>query len=259
MRIIRNFVTHSLLLAGLALPVSASITNVSVINNSSADENFPTRSFETQSTLSPVATSGATSSFNHHMAFRNQFTGTGGVAQIHRRNVIFTIDFTVEDPSNNGFTLEADSSLFGASEVTVTTDGRGDATGASFFIEYDDSTDPPGTFSTLVGLFTTTSGVTATNFGSSSIEDDDSAQVAIGNYIGTTSFTFNFTTIGTPTTNVFFQNGDTGSGEVDYLSLPDYGHFVKFTATSVVPEPGTMGLLSVALASAVSLRRRSGG
>jgi hypothetical protein len=255
MRLFSGLVISSLL---LAVPASASITNIAVTNNSAANENLPTRSFQTQSTLLPVTTSGATTYFNHHMAFRNQFTASGGVAQTHRRNVIFTIDFTVEDPSNHGFTLEADSSLFGSSAVMVTSSGRGDATGASFFVEYDDSTDPPGTFTTLASLFTTTSGVNATNFGNASVVDDDFADVVVGNYVGTTSFTFNFTTVFTPTTNVFFQNGDTGSGEVDYLSSPLYGHVVKFTATSLVPEPNGMALLTAALSCGITLRRRGG-
>jgi hypothetical protein len=258
MRLARGLVTFSLLLAGFAFPASASITNVAVTNNSSANENTPTAFFQTQSTLQPVTTSGLTTYFNHHMAFRNQFTGTGGVAQTHRRNVIFTIDFTVEDPSNHGFTLEADSSLFGLSTVTVTSAGRGDATGAFLFVHYDDSTDPPGTFSTLGSLSTTTSGVHATNFGSASIIDNDVADVVVGNYVGTTSFSFNFTTIGTPTTNVFFQNGDTGFGEVDYLSSPLYGHSVSFTATYLVPEASGMALLTAALSCGITLRRRSG-
>jgi hypothetical protein len=254
MRLFRGFVILSLLLAGVVAPASASITSVVVTNNSSANENLPTRSFQTQSTLLPVTTFGLTTSFNHNMAFRNQFTASGGVAQTHRRNVIYTIDFTVEDPGNNGFTLEAYSVLLGASAVTVTSAGRGDATGASFSVEYDDSTDAPGTFSTLVGLFTTTSGVTATNFGSTSVVDDDLADVVIGNYVGTTSFTFNFTTVGSPTTNVFFQNGDTGFGEVDYLSSPLYGHGLNFTATFLVPEPNGMALLTAALVSGIFRR-----
>jgi hypothetical protein len=258
MRLARGLVTFSLLLTGVVAPASASITNIIVTNNSAANENLPTRSFQTQSALLPVTTSGLTTYFNHHMAFRNQFTASGGVAQTHRRNVIFTIDFTVEDPSNHGFTLEADSGLFGTSAVTVTSAGRGDATGASFFVEYDDSTDAPGTFSTLTSLFTTTSGVNATNFGSSSVVDDDFADVVVGNYVGTTSFSFNFTTVVTPTTNVFFQNNQTGFGEVDYLSSPLYGHVVKFTATSLVPEPSGMALLTAALSCGITLRRRSG-
>lgn len=255
MRLLYGFVIFSLVLAGLAVSASASITNVAVTNNSAANENLATRAFQTQSTLLPVTTSGATSYFNHHMAFRNQFTGTGGVAQTHRRNVDFTIDFTVEDPSNHGFTLEADSSLFGSSTVTVTSAGRGDATGASFFVEFDDSTDPPGSFTTLPALFTTTLGVTATNFGTSSIEEDDSAVVVVGNYVGTTSFNFHFTTVFTPTTNVFLQNGDTGSGVVDYLSSPLYGHNVTFTATSLVPEPAGLALALVATA-VLAIQRR---
>jgi hypothetical protein len=255
MRFSQGLVIFSLVLATSAAPASAAITSVAITNNSAPNENLVTRTFQTQSTLSPVTTSGASSSFNHHMAFRNQFTGNGGVAQTHRRNVDFTIDFTVQDPGNHGFTLEADSTLFGSSTVTVTSAGRGDATGASFFVEFDDSTDPPGSFSTLSALSTTTSGVNATNFGTSSIEDDDSANVLVGNYVGTTSFNFHFTTVFTPTTNVFFQNGETGNGVVDYLSSPLYGHNVTFTATLAVPEPNGMVLLVASLSGGASFWR----
>jgi hypothetical protein len=195
------------------------------------------------------------------MAFYNRHVGGGGVAQVNKRNVIYQLDFTVDDPGNVGFELTAMSFLHGISSITQTSSGGGiaaTATGASFFVSIDDSTDPPDTYTTVVPLFNTTSGVTVSGIGTSAAEERSTESASLGSFVGTTSFSLRFSTLPTPTTNVFFDNGQTGFGEIDYglgslapifLVAPnDLGHFVTITAR-FIPEPSCMPILFFGSAS----------
>lgn len=243
MHLIRGILICSSLISSSTATVSASITNVVVTNTSSPNESLPTASFETQSTLFPITNSGVTSSFGHRMGFHNEYTADGGPAQVHKRNVIYQIDFTIEDPNNFGFTLEAVSGLIGRSSVTSTSAGTGNVTGASFYVSIDDSTDAPNTFSPFTPLFNQTSGTSASDFASSSVLGDQFVSATVGSFVGTTSFSFEFSTVPTPTTNVFFGNNHLGFGSVDYLTSGLFGHHLTFTATFNVPEPGAGCLL----------------
>ena len=226
---------------------AATISSIGVTNNSSPDDAIAPNTFQTQSSLSLLGASANTVFFTHRMAFHNQYTASGGVAQVHKRNVIYQIDFTVEDPDSRGFSLQADSFLRGQSSVTLTSEGSGNATGASFFVEIDDSTDPPNTFATFTPLFNNTGGAAVDDVGSDSILVENSESALVGDFVGTTTFSFSFSTVPTPTTNVFFGNNRTGSGEVDYLSSNFFGHFVTFGATFHVPEPTPLALLMSAI------------
>jgi hypothetical protein len=247
---------------------SATIGSVNVTNTSSPDDASPPRQFQTLSTLSPVTNTPTSSSFTHRMAFYNRHVGVGGVAQVNKRDVIYQIDFTVNDPANVGFELTATSFLRGISSITQTSSGGGiaaTATGASFFVSIDDSTDPPDTYITLVPLFNTTTGVSVSGMGTSASEEQSTESASLGSFVGTTSFSLRFSTLPTPTTNVFFDNGQTGFGEADYglgslapvflVDPTDLGHFVTITA-SFIPEPSCMAILLLGFAcSAMTVRR----
>lgn len=257
-------VVLSLVTAGAA---TASITSVVSTDNSSA---VGTPIWEHQTSVSPVTTAANTASFTHTVQLLNSATHTGGVAQLHSRNSVFELAFTVEDPTNSGFTLDIDQLLRGYSTVTVEA-GRGDATGLLYFVRADDSTDAPGTLSTRTDLFLSTGGVTGvvdTGEPTLTVSDyfSDDSSVTFGSYVGTTDFLLDFTSLLSPTTNVFFQNGSVGSGSVNYGlgTLPpgspftpaDLGHFMTITATfESVPEPSSLTTMAVLSLIGIGYRR----
>lgn len=251
----------SLALAGSA---SASISGITSTDNSSGGV-FQT--FLHQTSVSPVTTAGNTAEFTHTTQLLNAATYSGGAAQINVGNSSFQLAFTVEDPTNAGFTVDVDQLLQGYSAVSVTT-GRGDATGVSYFVQFDDSTDAPGTLSNRVDLFIGTGGVTETvdaGMAPASTRQFDSATDSdvLGAYVGTTDFLLDYTTFFSPTTNVFFQNNSIGNGEVSYglgtaqpgdnFAPEDLGHFLTVRAT-FVPEPTSAA--AVAALGLLGLRRR---
>lgn len=251
----------SLAFAGAA---SASFSGITTTDNSSAN-GFQT--FLHQTSVSPVTTSGNTAEFTHTAQLLNAATYSGGVAQVNSRNSSFQLAFTVEDPTNAGFTVDVDQLLQGYSALSVTS-GRGDATGVSYFVQFDDSTDAPGTLSNRTDLFIGTAGVTetvdpGTAPASTRQFDSDTDSDVLGVYVGTTDFLLDYTTFFSPTTNVFFQNNSVGSGEVSYglgtaqpgddFAQEDLGHFLTVRAT-FVPEPTSAA--AVAALGLLGLRRR---
>ena len=88
------------------------------------------------------------------MAFVNTYeAGGGALEQTHPRNVVYQLDFTVNDPTNLGFDVDAANLLYGISSVTQTSDGgTAFALNAAFDVDVDDSTDAPDTYSNLTSL-----------------------------------------------------------------------------------------------------------
>lgn len=246
---------------GLGWPDSsvaaASISGTGVSNTSNAAEVVPPTTFQTESTLGAVATvAPGVESFVHRMAFVNTLAAGGGVAQVHKRNVQYQIDFTVEDPLGQGFEVDLESLVRGASRINQTSDGGlAFANGASFFVTYDDSTDAPNTFSNLIPLFNGVPGVSVNGIETATAEMQSTEAIVLGLYTGTTDFSVRFTTRLGPTTNLLFGNGQTGDGEIDFglgslaaglSSDPaDYGHFLTVQVTSEIPEP-TGAILALA-------------
>lgn len=227
-----------------------SIAGISVENTSSPDPNN-TRRFLTKSQLGSVEVDELRVSFGHRMAFVNELDAFGGVAQVNKRNVVFDIAFTVEDPLLQGFVLRVDSVVHGVSEIDWQFGGSGQAfaTGITLDARYDDSTDATGTFALIPSVFgQSTEGVVIDTPQIQNTEDFSEQVANLGPYTGTTDFVFRFTTLATPTTNVGLPNGADGSGGVYYglgvlpdgfgaLDPNDLGHFLTFTAAFASPCP----------------------
>lgn len=253
--------THARFLTALALtalsttPAIASaqtITDVAAINESSDNPASENREFFTEGVLSPVTDQALTASFVHRMAFRNTHSASGGVAQVNKRNVIFEVSFTVEDPEENGFLLGIDEYMQGISGILWEQGGSGTAiaTGLSGLAEYDDSTDAADTFDPIGSLVGSgTAGVQLTEPGSVAELHEDSNRAVLGPYTGTTTFVIRFNSLFTSTTNVVFPNNAIGSGGVVYglgpvppgfeeVTADELGHFLTITASFASPCPG---------------------
>ena len=245
---------------------AVTIDSASVTNTSSTSDTTPPTTFDTQSTLSPVVNTATSSTLVHRMAFVNTMLAAGTPAQVHKGNVVYQFDFSVQDPTNQGFQVDLKSFLYGISSITQTSDGgTAFATGANFLVTVDDSTDAPDTYENLLPLFNGTDGVTITGMTSATAAAQNTELASLGAFVGTTSFSLRFQSINTPATNILLGNFQTGFGEVDYglgslapgLSLDpdDLGHFVTVSVT-FVPEPSTIVLSALGLVTILFTPRR---
>lgn len=266
---IRRILICLTLVAGLTLAGfdarAGTIDSILVTNDSSPNDMTPPAIFLSSSEVGPVEDVGSTSSFTHRMSFYNECSASGGVAQVHKRNVVYRLDFTVQDPGSLGYELLVESLLRGISSITQTSDGgTAFATGASFHVEIDDSTDDPDTFTTFVPLFNSTNSVSVTGVSSNTELTENVESASLGFFVGTTSFSLQFSTVPTPTTNILFGNGQSGSGFVNYglgsvpdgfdVEQSDLGHFLTVTA-NFVPEPSAVILLSFGMMGVLGRRR----
>lgn len=254
------------LAATCALMLTPSPTSAQVVNVISNDTSQVASGFDHQTVAGPVTFDGTVATFTHHTRLNNHAVFNGGVAQTHGRRSSFVVSFTVLDPGNIGFALDVDQLLRGYSEV-VAEAGRGDATGVSYYVQIDDSTDAPNTLTAEPNLFIGTSGVHATGGPTTTVREYDEAteSTSLGSFVGTTDFLFDYTTNFTPTTNVFFQNNAVGGGEIAYgfgtprsgdsFQPEQLGHIADFIVTynAPVPEPAALALLGM---SPLVLRRR---
>ena len=260
---------------------AATISSLGIVNNSSANEATTTGSnrlleWQTSSTFSPVTSSGDQVSFSHQMQFYNGYhipIGSSGFALTHNRDVIYDLTFTIEDPTNRGYSLSVDSLLRGYSTaewLDGTSFNAVTVTGVSVSGRLDtDTTDTNDTLDTQIsGLTIATSGVTANQTNTTANLFQEIVDVhSAGNFVGTRSFALRFTTTPTPTTNVFLQNNQSGQGSIRYgfnntlsgldptgQSQPgdsytdnnDLGHFITVSAEfnpEAVPEPSSILLL----------------
>ena len=243
-----------------------SIGSIVVTNSSSPPPASGTGSFTTEpSVVAPPSLDGQVASFTHRMAFRNTFIAQGGIAQTNKRNVVYRVDFTVDDPNNTGFLLRVESVMRGVSAIVqVSDEGRtAVATGLQLGVTFDDSTDAPDTFTNLALLTgQITPGVSIVGAGNSQAQQESARRGGIGVYVGTTSFSLVFTSSPTPTTNVFFQNGQTGNGFVYYgdgnppegaegVEPPTLGHFLTLAARFLPGDINADGTVNFADLNAV--------
>lgn len=245
---------------------SIQLSNVVVNNDSSDAVLVGNRQFETQSTLFGVTSTQTSSVFSHRMAARNSHLATGGTAQTHKRNVVFQITFTVDDPTNHGYALNLSALTKGVSRIEQSIgSSQALATGLTLDTRVKELSDPNSEFQFLGSLSYSTASATVTGIGSNLVVGENSGEVALGQFVGTRTFQVNFTSVTTPTTNVLFQNNAQGSGDVLYglgdipaglgLQLDDLGHFFTVEATfEPIPEPAT--LASLALGGLILSRRR---
>ena len=272
---------------------AATISGISLSNNSSADETTPAgsnvmREFQTAGGVTiPVTTLGQDVTFQHHMQWYNGYRvdpSVSGSALIHRRNVNYDLEFTVEDPLGQGYAVQIDSLLRGYSAAMWTSGASANAvtaTGTSLSGRIDtdtaDATDTLG--AQIPGLTVTAASGTTAN--STAPATSDFAEIndsfSTTTFTGTRNFALRFTTVGSTTTNVFLQNNQTGQGSVRYglansdtaldptgqpqpgdaFPDPSLGHFVTVTASfNPIPEPEGTALVLLATAL-LRCRRRS--
>jgi hypothetical protein len=239
------------------------ITDISIFNQSSGPPSFPNLTFQTQSTLSSVTTVGSTAFFTHRMAVWNRLGANGGVAQINKGNVVYQMDFTVNDPLNQGYDISLNNVLRGISLIDITSNPNNAlcwSTGLNL-AAYDGAIFLAGVSGTTLGTGFKTAGYHA-------LYEEYSGNQTLGSYLGTQAFSLLLTSIPTPTTNVAFANGATGNGEVIYglgsipsgfgqYDMDDLGHFLTVKVTmNAVPEPGTAGILCSALTCLLFTRRQ---
>ena len=243
-----------------------SIGSVVVTNTSSPPPGSGLSSFATEAAIvAPPSLDGQVASFTHRMAFGNSRIAQGGAAQTNKRNVVYRVDFTVEDPDSIGFLLRVESVMRGVSGITQTTDDgtTAVATGLQVGVTFDDSTDAPDTFANL-GLLTgqLTPGVSVVGAASAQQQQESTRRGGIGVYVGTTSFSLVFTSTPTPTTNVFFQNAQVGSGFVYYgagnapqglegVEPSTLGHFLTLAARFLPGDVNADGVVNFADLNAV--------
>ena len=292
--------TLSLALLGANAHAALIVSGVSIPNDSSAEEaldapavNRP-REFHTQSSIGPVDMLGDSTSFTSHMQWYNGMQSNAGVAQVHKRNIIYDLFFTVEDPLNLGYEVGILSLLQGYSTseyygTDVSGDGGSQAviatsSGLSGRIDTNasdgtDTLDAQIADLTIIGGVGATSNVSST---SSHVFNTANRNYNAGIFSGTRSFALRFTSVFTPTTNVIMQNNVSGEGSVRYginatlaslqetglqmtndqYSNSDLGHFVSVAVeaqSSVppgqVPVPGTLALFGLGLGLLRLLRR----
>lgn len=221
-----------------------SIVGLTLTDSSSPPPTNPNATFQVSQTLGDPALVGATASFTHRVAARNTRVALGQAAQVNKRNVVYQLDFTVDDPANLGFRLSVETVIRGVSWVNPTSDADDPAfaSGLIFGVTWDDSTDAPDTFVPLQLLNGVgTPGLVVDSVGATGELQSEDASGTAGVFVGTTSFSLRFTTVTTPTTNVGFQNGQTGSGVVEYgigplpdgfddVDLNDLGQFLTVRA-----------------------------
>lgn len=242
------------------------ITNIDVDDQSFGPAAEPNSGFQTQSTLSGVQTVGDTTFFTHRMAAWNWYDANGTVAQVNKGNVIYDLEFTVNDPLNLGYEISLENMLRGISLVDIGTNptaGFCYSTGlglASYF---------GSTF--LTGISGSTLGTGFQTAGYHALYEEYTGTQFVGTFQGTSTFNFHLTSLVTPTTNVVFDNFASGRGEVIYglgvipggfgqYDMEDLGHFLTVNVKmNAVPEPGTTGVLGLALTGLAFVRPRRKG
>lgn len=242
-----------LIAATLGLPAEApalSVTNVTVTNFSNPDEvqntgNGIYREYRTANiaTTAPV-TVGATTEFSNHFAMfqdmRVEQPGAPNFALIWSHNVGYSMEFTVEDPLNEGYKISVDYTMRGrtnqkrdepiAAQCGVGLMlGRVDDGGGGGPIHYAGFTSSGG------GIIL--SGTSVNTFETELFEQSKSFTVPVI-YTGTRTFVMSFSSFPSGMLRNIFQNFGGGEGAMLYGlegTLPEFQH-----ATNI-DDPSTLG------------------
>lgn len=261
----RTVVRFALVLTVLAFPSLAaalSVTNVTVTNFSDPDTTQNTgngilREYSSAviATTAPVTT-GAVTEFSNHFAFfqamRVVQPGAPNFALIYRHNVGYEMEFTVEDPLNEGYEISVDNVMRG--RVTVRRDEPiGAQAGAGLLLGRLDANDGAGPIHyagfTNSGGGVIVSGTSADAFASQLFENDKT-WVAPTIYTGTRTFVMSFSSFPSGVTTNIFQNYGGGEGAIQFginATLPGFsygtsaddlstlGHLATVMVTSQTP------------------------
>ena len=220
----------------LVLPLSVdalSVTNVTVANTSPANElfasgNYRVREFRSGTVAtSPVTVNGAEHSFSNQFGFLmshrvNQPEGPN-FALIYLRTLGYAMNFTVEDPLNEGYTIDIDHHLRGyvtvsrEEPVTVGVSGGGTMLGS-----FDDGSGPVVQVGLNVfGDGLTIHGTDPESFGNKLIDKTFSGYTSPV-YTGTRTFTVAFSSHPSPALTSVIGNFGGGETEARFGLLPTH-------------------------------------
>lgn len=276
------------LLATTTVAQAASVLNLSLTNNSSVDSQTQNtgfaREFATEHSFGLPVVSGDTITFTSRMAtYNGHYVDDGGptVALVHKRNVVYDLSFTVDDPLNRGYTITVDSGMRGFAEAIWEMGGSNVvATGLTVSGRIDtDTNDDNDTLTNQIGELTLFSNSATANSTTPNLRvaTDTSKQLVLDEIVGTRDMAMRFTSVVTPTTNVFLQNNHQGQGSVqfglnntlneldpsgqpvigDAYAPENLGHFVTVTVDyNPIPEPSISAIWLAMFVALLGRRKR---
>lgn len=198
--------------------------------------NYVTKEYSTSIvSTSPITISGNEASFSNHFGWMqamkvDQPEGPN-FALLYRHNIGYQMEFTVEDPLNQGYTISVDDTIRGYVTVDMTENIRVDS-GSGLMLGKLDVNDGNGAVhyagfavsgggATLVGGETPT---TKTNF----IEKSKSYTFKeLGNdriFYGTNTYVIHFSSFPSPALLNLFQNFGGGEGAIQFGVLPTFAN-----------------------------------
>lgn len=248
----------AVLLAYTGTVQAATVTNVTVNNFSNANHiqatgNSVVKEYASDIlNVTPVTVNGAESTFGAQFGFfqdmRVDQPAAPNFALIYRHNIGYEINFTVEDPLNEGYTIDVDQLLRG--HVTVSREEPIQAgMSAGLMLGRLNGTH-------YAGFYIGGDGVNVTKDDPNPLQTKRTEKVkhfsAPASYTGTQTFTVSFSSFPSPALVNVFQNFGGGEGVAQFGILPtrpefqygndtgtdalsDLGHFSTVTVTSLGP------------------------
>lgn len=231
--------------------------------------------FRSAGAAGAVTNTGLTSTFTTHfswMAALHIPSGGATVANILFGRPSYDLTFTVQDPFNIGYTLDASSILRGYNSALYSSGGTGSldvfVSGTSLAAYTDTGS---GFVMAPVGFFVTgdMTSANASNPNANLLISDTSAH-SFGAFTGTRTFGIRFNNAPSPAISMGLQNNVVGEGAARFGLAPTlaqflvagypgpdaedpslHGHFLTVTANfrslppTAVPEPSTFSMLAV--------------